>query len=307
MTSWLSDVLVQLAGLTPRELAAAFAFYAASLAFRATAWRNILAATADATVPWSSAGTSFLAGAGANAVAPARVGIGIRIALARFSIRRLGWAELTGTLGVEAVFNSIVGAAFMAWGIATLARSDVSLVPSPRVAVFVLLASALVAGLLMLVRRAAHDRLRTTCAGLGRSFSALRDQRRIYLRRIAIWQAADWLARLATIALVLRAAGMEHGLHTVLLVQAGLCVAALLPLMPAGIGAKQGALVLVLAGIAPSASLVAFGIALTLVHALVDVTLGVAALAVIARQAGSPAETLSLLWRSARRPALRPR
>lgn len=306
MTTWLSDVLAQLSALARLELAGAFVCYAVSLALRATAWRNMLAATARAPVAWSDAGVAFFAGAGVNAVVPARLGVGIRVALAHFHVRRLGWAEIAGTLGVEAVFNSLAGIAFTAWGVTLLVRSNVSAAPSPRLAFLALLVAVIGTGLLILVRRSAQDRVQGAVSALGKSFSLL-GRPRLYLRRVAVWQAADWLARLGAIALVLRAADLDHRLETILLVQAALCLATLLPLTPAGIGAKQGALVLVLAGTASSASLVAFGIALALVHALVDITLGLAALAVIVRRAGSPVDALSFLRRSLPRPALRSR
>lgn len=282
MTTWLHETFSQLAMLDPIALGAALACYLVSLAARATAWSNVVALTATTRVARPGVCGAFLAGAGVNAVAPARAGVPVRLVLARPYSGDVGWSGLAGTLAVEGAFNTLLGAALVGFGAVRLAGSGTSLLPSAPTAVAALaaaLALALVAAAALRLARAhvldAWTKARRALALLGRP--------RTYLSRVVAWQALDWLARLATIALVLRATGVPYGPGTILLTQVALCIAMLLPLTPAGVGAKQGAVVLLLAGVAPATTLVAFGVALGLVHAIADVALGLTALTLMLR------------------------
>lgn len=282
MHSWLHDTLSQLAGLAPLELAAAIACYVLSVVARGIAWSNVVALTPGSKASRPGIAGAFFAGGGVNAVAPARAGVGVRLLLARTYVRGLGWGALTGTLGVEALFNAIVAAGLMTWGGLRIAESGAELVPPGRQLAVGVAVVVLAAALLLPATRLLGTRARAVLADVKRGLRVV-GRPRAYLTRVLPWQVVDWSARLATLALVLRASGLEHGAGTVLLAQAALCVAVLLPLTPAGLGTKQGALVLALAGVAPSTSLVAFGIALGLVHALVDVGLALGALALMVR------------------------
>jgi uncharacterized membrane protein YbhN (UPF0104 family) len=281
VTAWLVETLERLSALALPELLAALACYGASLAFRAEAWRNVIAAAVDEPVGRRRVFAAFFAGGGLNAVLPARTGVVARVLLARPAAPRASWVTLTSTLVAESVFNTLVGGALVAIGLVHLARSNASL--PLDVAPPWLLALVAAGGLALAVTATtlARSRARGLAGDVRRALAVVTDVP-AYLRSIVSWQAADWAARLATIYWVLRAAGLEARPATVGLVLVALSLASLIPLTPGGVGTKQAALLLVLAGTASSPSLAAFGVALGIAHALVDVGLGAAGLLYLA-------------------------
>jgi uncharacterized protein (TIRG00374 family) len=100
-----------------------------------------------------------------------------------------------------------------------------------------------------------------------------------YLVRVASWQLADWSLRLTTIWCFLGAFGIEQSVRHVLLVQATLSLATLVPATPGGIGTEQAFVVYVLrgSGIARS-TLLAFSVGMRLTLTAVNVVLGFGAI-----------------------------
>jgi uncharacterized membrane protein YbhN (UPF0104 family) len=99
-----------------------------------------------------------------------------------------------------------------------------------------------------------------------------------YLRRVAAWQALDWMLRLATIYAFMAAFGIGGGLEAVLLIQGAQSASALVPLAPARIGTKQAVVAYVLGSQLTTVSLVAFVAGSELLLAGTNAALGAAAL-----------------------------
>jgi uncharacterized membrane protein YbhN (UPF0104 family) len=140
------------------------------------------------------------------------------------------------------------------------------------------LSLALGAALVLLLVLAAvwvRARVREFRAHLGQGVAVLRTPRR-YLRRVVVWQAADWALRFVTISFFLRAFGVEPTLRNVLLVQATQSLATLVPVSPGGIGTEQAFLVYVLRGAAPRSTLLAFSVGMKLTLTVANAVVGFA-------------------------------
>jgi uncharacterized membrane protein YbhN (UPF0104 family) len=265
----IEDVLAQVESANWAAAAVAVALHIANVVVRAHAWRNIVAAAYPAErVRKHKIFLAYAAGAGVNAVSPWRGGELLRLSLARRSVSTSTYSGLASTVAAESVFNLSAAGGLLAWAITRGA------IPAPRVGVplEILVGTAL----LILVG---------VCVGCGAGlrrpfvtgFRVFRDPV-AYLRRVAAWQALDWMLRLATIYAFMAAFGIGGGLEAVLLIQGAQSAAALLPLAPARIGTKQAVLVYVLGSQLSTVSLVAFVAGSELLLAGTNVALGAAAL-----------------------------
>ena len=100
----------------------------------------------------------------------------------------------------------------------------------------------------------------------------------LYLRRIAVWQACDWILRFVAIWFFLDAFGIQQTLRNVLLVQVTQSLATLVPVSPGGIGTEQAFIVFVFEGAVSTSRLLSFSVGMKLTLITTNVILGAAAL-----------------------------
>ena len=256
------------------------------------AWRNIVAASypRDA-VRWRGIFGAYAAGAGVNAILPARSGDLVKLYVAKHQVPGSTYTTLASTLVVLTIFDFVVASALFLWALQAgvlpsldvlprLPRFDVSwLFEHPRLAIVlaVLLLAAGIALAVWATRRIAAFKRR-----VAQGFTILRD-RRAYLRRVALWQAADWAVRLFALYWFLRAFGIEATAHNALLVQVTQSLSTIFPFSPGGIGTEQALMLYVLAEEASRTALLAFSVGTKLTIIVVNVLLGLAAIGLLLR------------------------
>ncbi len=272
---------------------------AAKMAARTRAWRNVLAAAyPQSVVRWRSVFGAYAAGAGVNAVLPARSGDLMKLYLVKRRVDGATYSTLAASLLVETIIDLTLSALLLAWALGAHVLPGVRVVrhlPSidwfwlfrhPRLAVAVLLSAVLVSFLLGVVVAGRFAALRER---ISQGVAILRTPA-AYLRRVAFWQLVDWSLRLATIYFFLRAFHISANLGNALRVQVTQSLSTILPLTPSGIGTKQALSVYVLAGQAPKAALLSFSVGMELILTVWNVTLGFAAVGLMLR---------TLRWRRA--------
>ena len=278
--------LQQFGRIAPAWLGLGILLHVASLTARTRAWRNIIAAALGGRTPWRAIFGAYLAGIGVNALTPARGGDLVKLFIAKRAVGRATYPALATTLVVETLFDFVAGSAIVLWAIqrGALSGSDVL----PRIDwgwIGRHLFAALGMGVILAVGAAlvgltAWSRVRTFAGRLGQGFAVLGDPGR-YLRAVVSWQASDWLLRLASAWAFLSAFGLGAGPREVLLVQVARSLATLLPFTPGGLGTKQALYVLILAGKAPTRTLLAFGVSMNLALEATNIFLGFIALALM--------------------------
>lgn len=273
-------------------LSLAIGCHLVKMACTAMAWRNVLAAAYPETaVRWRSIYAAYLAGVGVNAIAPARAGDAVRIVLAHRAIAGSTYTTVISSTAVLALFDATAASLLLVWGVSVGALPGLETLSAlegfdfawllSRPLLFDLLVSAALVAVVLLAlwarRHVANLRQR-----IGQAFRVLRPPTR-YLGRVAVWQAADWALRFATIWLLLEAFDIPQSLERVLLVQVAQSTATLLPVTPAGIGTEQALLVVLLSGAAPASVLLAFSVGAKLTLTLTNAVAGFASLALTLR------------------------
>jgi uncharacterized membrane protein YbhN (UPF0104 family) len=104
---------------------------------------------------------------------------------------------------------------------------------------------------------------------------------RRYLRHVALWDATDWVLRLVAIFFFLHAFGLPATVYNAFAYQVAGSLSTALPLTPGGIGTEQALLVFVFSGVASASKVLAFSVGVKLVTITINVTLGVAAVAIM--------------------------
>jgi uncharacterized protein (TIRG00374 family) len=117
---------------------------------------------------------------------------------------------------------------------------------------------------------------------IARGFAVFGDKTR-YLKRVAPWQVADWLLRLATIFFFLRAFHVPATLHNAVLVQVTQSLAVLFPISPSGIGTEQALLLYIFSGTAPKTTLLSFSVGMRISLIVFNALLGFGAILVMFR------------------------
>jgi glycosyltransferase 2 family protein len=243
------------------------------------AWRNIIKASyPESRVPARSILGAIFAGAGVNAIIPARGGDAVRVVLAKRSVEGSTYATVASTLVLLSLFDFVVATCLVLWA-ATTGQLPEVLGPSfdfgwafhnPRTflkVVGVVLAVAVVA-VLWFAEQIGDFRKR-----LAQGFAILKD-RRAYLRRVALWQAADWTCRMIAVLFFQSAFGLPVTVHNALLVQVSAGLASLLPISPSGIGTEQAFLLYLLRGQASRAALLAFSVGMRITLIISNLVLG---------------------------------
>jgi glycosyltransferase 2 family protein len=246
------------------SMSIALVFYLLHLLARTRAWQNVLrAAYPERKVGYWRITGAYLAGAGLNSFIPARVGDAVKIFLAKRSIRGSSYPAITSSFFVQSVFDTSAGILVFIYALTQgllprppelpdLPAFEISFwAQHPRFLLFLLTALGIATVLVfaVLARRAEEfwDRIK-------QGVVVLTDWRR-YLREVAAWQGAGWVARFFSFWFFLEAFHIGGSFSNVMLVMSVQAVATLLPLTPGGAGAQQALLVASLRGPGPIAVL----------------------------------------------------
>lgn len=280
----------QLGNLGWGALALGVSFHILRLIAVSRAWRNIIqGAYPNAEVPARSILGAVFAGVGVNAIVPARGGDALRVFLAKRSVPGSSYTTIASTLVLLSAFDFVVATSLVFWAAGSGLLPD-ALGPSfdfgwafdnpgtfLKVVGLVLVIALVV--LLWFAEQIGDFRRR-----VAQGFSILRDKG-AYLRRVALWQAADWACRFTATLFFLSAFGLPVTLRNALLVQVSMGLASLLPISPSGIGTEQAFLVYLLRGQVSNAALIAFSVGMRITLILTNLALGFATLLLTLRTA----------------------
>lgn len=284
--------LDQIGSVAFLPLALAIGYHLLKMACTSRAWRNVLAAAyPEERVPWISIYGAYLAGVGINAIIPARAGDAVRIVLAHRAIPSSTYTTVVSSTLVLSLFDLFAASSLLTWALTTGELPGLDVLPRLRSFDFAwlfgrpLLFELTVAGVLV-----ALGALGFWIAGhvadfrerVAQAFWILSPPTR-YLRRVAVWQAADWGLRLLTIWFLLAAFHIPQTLETAALTQVSTSVATLLPITPAGVGTEQAFLLYALSGVASASVLLAFSVGAKLTLTLTNVVAGFTAIVLTLR------------------------
>jgi uncharacterized membrane protein YbhN (UPF0104 family) len=260
-------------------LALGICFHVLRLVCVSRAWRNIIQASYPGTrVAARSILGAIFAGAGVNAIIPARGGDAVRVVLAKRRVEGSTYATIASTLVLLSLFDFVMATCLVGWAAVTGQLPHVLgpsfdfgwAVQNPITflkIVGVVLAVLLVA-LLWFAEQIGDFRKR-----LAQGFAILKDWH-ADLRRVALWQAADWACRLIGVLFFLSAFGLPVTVRNALLVQVSAGLASLLPISPSGIGTEQAFLLYLLRDQASRTALLAFSVGMRLTLIVVNLALG---------------------------------
>ncbi|MCE3286591.1 MAG: flippase-like protein [Gaiellaceae bacterium] len=270
-------VAERVAELDGRFLAVALVLQLAALAFRALAWRGVLAAAyPERRIPLLGVGCAYAAGVAVNAFVPARGGEGAKVALVRSQLPGSSVATIASSLSVVLVLDTLLGAALMTtlWslGRAPALPSPPSVGTLPLVAGIVALV-AVAAGLLAVARSTAA--VRRFLAAAARGFSVLR-RPWTYASTVLPFQLSAWACRIAVVYLVLHAFRFEAGLETAVVLVVFTGVSTAVP-VPGGAGSQQVLAAYALQGVVSTAGAVSFSLGMQVGVTAVNAAVGLAA------------------------------
>jgi uncharacterized protein (TIRG00374 family) len=271
--------------------ALALAFLLAMQLARAWAWRNVLRAAYPGTrIRFPGIAAACLAGAGINAIVPARAGDVTKVFLAKRQIPESSYPAVTSSFLVQSVFDTAIGLLVLLYAVTQ------GLLPKPprlpRLPAFEISFWAnhprtllIVTGVLLLaiaigVYYLAHH-VRRFWDRVKQGLAILAQPRR-YLREVAAWQGIGWLCRFAAFWCFLEAFGIGGSVANVLLVMSVQAIATIVPFTPGGAGAQQALLVATLHG--PSrAAVLSFSVGTQIAMAAWSAVLGFAAMLAVFR------------------------
>ena len=258
---------------------------------RAWAWRNVLrAAYPRAPIPFLPLSAAYLAGAGINAILPARAGDVTKIFLVKRQVPGATYPAVTSSFMVQSVFDTSVGVLVLLYAITQGLLPEPPQLPqlpafelsywAEHPEVFGALIAALLIGSIVAVYLLAH-RVRRFWESVRQGVVILTEPRR-YMREVFAWQGAGWLCRFAAFWFFLEAFGIGGSFSNVLLVMSVQAIANVVPFTPGGAGAQQALLAATLTG--PSrAAVLAFSVGTQIAMAAWSVVLGFAAVLVVFR------------------------
>ena len=258
---------------------------------RARAWQRVLeAAYPRSRVPYRGIAGAYLAGAGINAVIPARVGDATKIFLTRGQIRGSTYPAITSSFFVQSIFDTTAGLLVFAYALTQgllprppqlpdLPAFDIAFwAQNPQLLLFTI--TILGVGSLILFAVVAR-RAEEFWARIKQGVVIVREPRR-FLREVVSWQAAGWLFRFAAFWAFLEAFGIGGSFQNVMLVMSVQAISTMLPFTPGGAGAQQALLVATLEG--PSrAAVLSFSVGTQIAMAAWSAVLGFGALLLIFR------------------------
>jgi uncharacterized membrane protein YbhN (UPF0104 family) len=271
--------------------ALALAMLAGMQLSRAWAWRNVLRAAYPGTpISFLQLAAAYLAGAGINAIVPARAGDVTKVFLVKRQIPHSSYPAVTSSFLVQSVFDITAGILVFLYAMTQgllpkpprlphLPAFEISFwAGHPRTLLIVtgVLLLAIAIGVYYLAHhvRRFWDRVKQ---GL-----VILTQPRRYLREVWAWQGIGWLFRFAAFWFFLEAFGIGGSVGNVMLVMSVQAIATIVPFTPGGAGAQQALLVATLHG--PSrAAVLSFSVGTQLAMAAWSVLLGFAAILLVFR------------------------
>jgi uncharacterized membrane protein YbhN (UPF0104 family) len=258
---------------------------------RARAWQRVLeAAYPRSEVPYRGIAGAYLAGAGINAVIPARVGDATKIFLTRGQIRGSTFPAITSSFFVQSVFDTVAGLLVFAYALTQgllprppqlpeLPAFDIAFwAQNPQLLLF----TVTVLGVGSLITFAVVARRAEEFWARIKQGVVILTQPRRFLREVVSWQALGWLFRFAAFWFFLEAFGIGGSFQNVMLVMSVQAISTMLPFTPGGAGAQQALLVATLEGPSRSAVL-SFSVGTQIAMAAWSAVLGFAALLLIFR------------------------
>jgi uncharacterized membrane protein YbhN (UPF0104 family) len=271
--------------------AIALALLAGMQLSRAWAWRNVLRAAYPGTpISFLRLAAAYLAGAGINAIVPARAGDVTKVFLVKRQIPHSSYPAVTSSFLVQSVFDTTAGILVLLYAVSQGLLPEPPQLPHlpafeisfwanhPRTLLIVagalLLASAI--GVYLLAHR-----VRRFWARVKQGLVVLTQPRR-YLREVWAWQGIGWLCRFGAFWFFLEAFGIGGSVGNVMLVMSVQAIATIVPLTPGGAGAQQALLVATLSGPSRTAVL-SFSVGTQIAMATWSVVLGFAAILLVFR------------------------
>lgn len=258
---------------------------------RAWAWRNVLrAAYPGARIAYLPLVAAYLAGAGINAILPARAGDVTKVFLVKRQIPGSSYPAVTSSFLVQTVFDTTAGLLVFFYAVSqgllprppqlpNLPAFEISFWAEHPQA-FLIATGALLLAIAIAIYLLAH-RVRAFWARVRQGVAILRTPRR-YLRQVAAWQGVGWLFRFAAFWCFLEAFGIGGSVANVMLVMSVQAIANIVPFTPGGAGAQQALLVATLNGPTRTAVL-SFSVGTQIAMAAWSVVLGFAAILLVFR------------------------
>ncbi len=271
--------------------AIALGFLLAMQLARAWAWRNVLrAAYPRARIGFLRIAAACLAGAGINAIVPARVGDVTKVFLVKRQIPDSSYPAVTSSFLVQTVFDTTAGVLVLLYAVSQ------GLLPKPpqlprlpafeisfwanHPQAFLIVTGALLVAIAIGIYFLAH-RVRRFWERVRQGLVILTMPRR-YLREVAAWQGVGWLCRFGAFWFFLEAFGIGGSVGNVMLVMSVQAISTIIPFTPGGAGAQQALLVATLSGPSRSAVL-SFSVGTQIAMAAWSVLLGFTAILLVFR------------------------
>jgi uncharacterized membrane protein YbhN (UPF0104 family) len=258
---------------------------------RAWAWRNVLcAAYPDKEISFLQLGAAYLAGAGINAIVPARAGDVTKVFLVKRQIPDSSYPAVTSSFLVQSVFDTAAGLLVFLYAITQGLLPEPPQLPHSRAfeisfwvnhpRTLLIVTGALLLALAIGVYYLAHH-VRRFWARVRQGLVILTQPGR-YVRQVAAWQGLGWFFRFAAFWFFLDAFGIGGSVPNVLLVMSVQAIATIVPFTPGGAGAQQALLVATLHG--PSrAAVLSFSVGTQIAMAAWSVVLGFGAILLVFR------------------------
>jgi uncharacterized membrane protein YbhN (UPF0104 family) len=280
----------QLAGISWLPLVVGLGFYALYLTLRSRAlWAAVSAAYPEERVRWRDVWGGYMVGYAVNNVFPLGGGNLAQLFLTRSAIPASSYPTVATALSTGVLFDWAIGLLVMAYAFtqgvfpkppdfSKLPAFDISFLASHmRLTLFLLtvLAIAFLIGFALL-----SARVRAFWQRVRQGLAILRDRRR-YLREMASWQMASWIARFIAYWALLDAFHIGGSVSRALLVLGVQVVASVFPFTPGGAGVQQALLVTIFAHQASSATVDAFSVGQQIATAVLSSAMGFAALVFI--------------------------
>jgi uncharacterized membrane protein YbhN (UPF0104 family) len=269
----------------------ALVLWALMIVARGHAWANALRASyPDTEVSELRVQASFMAGAGINAIIPARAGDAAKIFLAKQSIPGSSYPTIAASFAVLTPFDTGLGILVLIYALSLGLLPEAPEIPqlpafeiafwadNPELLILTLTLLGIGAIALFAVLARRVERL---WQKLKQGVAILRTPKR-YMREVFAWQFAGWLARFAAFWFFLEAFGIEATFQNVGIMMAVQAIATALPLTPGGAGAQQALLVATLEG--PSrVAVLSFSVGQQIAVAALAVVLGFLSLFLVFR------------------------
>jgi uncharacterized membrane protein YbhN (UPF0104 family) len=281
-----------LASLKWTALLIGLACYGLYLLLRSRALFNaVRAAYPDERVRWRDVWGSYMVGYAINNVLPLGGGSVAQLFLLRGAVNESSYPTLAAALSTGVIFDYAIGVVIMIYAFtqgvfpkppdfSKLPAFDISFFAgNMRFTLFLLTVLAI---LFLIAFAWLSRRVRAFWERVRQGFTILRDRRR-YVRQMASWQFASWIARFASYWALLDAFHIGGSVRNALLVLGVQVVASVFPFTPGGAGVQQALLVTIFAKAADSSTVAAFSVGQQIATAALSTVCGFAALVLIFR------------------------